>query len=113
MHLIYTGQIHGCRYVCLKEQNMLKSSREAYRRQGKVMPNPTRLTKVHHCEFCVAAWYQMAACDSHYAAYMPNMHRLSAYIDASQSSLLVAGATQVGSINMHILRACAAYAGPA
>ncbi len=34
------------RYVCLKERNMLQSDREAYRRQGKVMPNPTRITKV-------------------------------------------------------------------
>ena len=25
---------------------MLQSDREAYRRQGKVMPNPTRITKV-------------------------------------------------------------------
>ena len=29
---------------------MLQSDREAYRRQGKVMPNPTRITKV--CRLC-------------------------------------------------------------
>jgi len=92
---------------------MLKSSREAYRRQGKVMPNPTRLTKVHLCEHCVAAWYQMAARASRYAVQMPFVHKPLACVDASQDIAARCCCVAVGSVETHILRACAPHAGAA
>jgi len=92
---------------------MLKSSREAYRRQGKVMPNPTRLTKVHVYEPCIAAWYHMAARDSTVLFICPLCTSLQPSLMLLETSLLGVCASGFGATICASTGLCAPHAGAA
>jgi large subunit ribosomal protein L47 len=47
--------LHKLWYVLLKERNMLRSEKDAYRARGLVMPNGNRMTKVWPLPTCSSA----------------------------------------------------------
>ena len=66
-------QFGVCRYVLLKERNMIMTMEEEYKRCGELFPNPERLEKVHNVSVVTtgigsAHFYRVAACNAMHGA---------------------------------------------